>query len=60
LIEPGEVAVVVSTIGKDPPEDIRKQMAAKVRAHLLKYHVDVVNVLICHIHLPEESMKTQT
>jgi len=31
-----------------------------VRAHLLKYHVDVVNVLICHIHLPEELMKTQT
>jgi hypothetical protein len=28
--------------------------------HLLKYHVDVVNVLICHIHLPEELMKTQT
>jgi len=26
----------------------------------LKYHVDVVNVLICHIHLPEELMKTQT
>src|ERR1700704_1577874 len=32
----------------------------RVRAHLLKYHVDVVNVLICHIHLPEELMKTQT
>ena len=31
-----------------------------MRAHLLKYHVDVVNVLICHIHLPEELMKTQT
>src|SRR6266536_753776 len=33
---------------------------ARVRAHLLKYHVHVVNVLICHIHLPEELMKTQT
>jgi len=32
----------------------------KVRVHLLKYHVDVVNVLICHIHLPEELMTTQT
>ena len=31
-----------------------------MRTHLLKYHVDVVNVLICHIHLPEELMKTQT
>jgi uncharacterized membrane protein YqiK len=32
----------------------------RVRTHLLKYHVDVVNVLICHIRLPEELMKTQT
>src|SRR5215470_4595703 len=32
----------------------------RVRTHLLKYHVDVVNVLICHIHLPEDLMKTQT
>jgi len=32
----------------------------KVRGHLLKYHVDVVNVLICNIHLPEELMTTQT
>lgn len=32
----------------------------KVRTHLLKYHVDVVNVLICHIRLPEDLMKTQT
>ncbi|MBK8151407.1 MAG: hypothetical protein IPK58_25250 [Acidobacteria bacterium] len=27
---------------------------------MLKYHVDVVNVLICHIHLPEGLMATQT
>src|SRR5438477_3691697 len=33
---------------------------ARVRMHLLKYHVDVVYVLICHIHLPEDLMKTQT
>src|SRR6476659_394721 len=38
----------------------QERAAARVRAHLLKYHVDVVNVLICHIHLPEELMKTQT
>jgi len=38
----------------------QERAEAKVRAHLLKYHVDVVNVLICHIHLPEELMKTQT
>lgn len=38
----------------------QERAEARVRIHLLKYHVDVVNVLICHIHLPEELMKTQT
>jgi regulator of protease activity HflC (stomatin/prohibitin superfamily) len=38
----------------------QERAEARVRAHLLKYHVDVVNVLICHIHLPEALMKTQT
>ena len=38
----------------------QERAEARVRAHLLKYHVYVVNVLICHIHLPEELMKTQT
>src|SRR2546430_5929185 len=38
----------------------QERAEARVRAHLLKYHVDVVNVLICHIHLPEELMRTQT
>src|SRR4030095_3388467 len=33
-IKPGEVAVVVSNVGKDPSEDVRKQMAAKVRARM--------------------------
>jgi uncharacterized membrane protein YqiK len=38
----------------------QERAEARVRMHLLKYHDDVVNVLICHIHLPEELMKTQT
>src|SRR6202521_251626 len=38
----------------------QERAEARVRAHLLKYHVDVVKVLLCHIHLPEELMKTQT
>src|SRR5260221_622640 len=42
------------------PHEEQERAEARVRAHLLKYHVDVVNVLICHIHLPEELMKTQT
>ncbi|MDX2032839.1 MAG: SPFH domain-containing protein [Blastocatellia bacterium] len=38
----------------------QERAEVRVRTHLLKYHVDVVNVLICHIRLPEELMKTQT
>ncbi|MGH9753006.1 MAG: SPFH domain-containing protein, partial [Blastocatellia bacterium] len=38
----------------------QERAEARVRMHLLKYHVDVVNVLICHIRLPEDLMKTQT
>ncbi len=33
-IAPGEVAVIVSNTGKDPGEEIRKQMAAKVRERM--------------------------
>ena len=29
-VKPGEVAVIVSNVGKDPSEEIRKTMAAKV------------------------------
>jgi len=33
-VKPGEVAVIVSNTGKDPSDDIRRQMAAKVRARM--------------------------
>ncbi len=33
-VKPGEVAVVVSNVGKDPSEDVRRAMAAKVRERL--------------------------
>ncbi|HEX6719746.1 MAG TPA: hypothetical protein VF088_21755, partial [Pyrinomonadaceae bacterium] len=33
-ISPGEVAVVVSNVGKDPSEEIRREMAAKVRQRM--------------------------
>src|SRR3954447_18454145 len=33
-IRPGEVAVVVSNVGKDPSEDVRREMAAKVRKRM--------------------------
>src|SRR5205814_1023189 len=33
-IKPGEVAVIVSNVGKDPTEEIRRQMANKVRTRM--------------------------
>src|SRR5829696_4607374 len=33
-VRPGEVAVIVSNTGKDPSDDIRRQMAAKVRERM--------------------------
>src|SRR5919199_2713838 len=33
-VKPGEVAVVVSNVGRDPSDEIRRQMAAKVRERL--------------------------
>src|SRR5215470_10570549 len=33
-VKPGEVAVVVSNVGKDPSDEVRREMAAKVRARM--------------------------
>src|SRR6201991_89958 len=33
-VRPGEVAVIVSNVGKDPGEDVRRAMAAKIRERL--------------------------
>src|SRR5215210_1425748 len=33
-IKPGEVAVIVSNVGKDPSDEVRREMAAKVRQRL--------------------------
>src|SRR6266852_2840545 len=33
-IRPGEVAVIVSNVGKDPSEEVRRAMAAKIRGRL--------------------------
>src|SRR5256886_480140 len=40
--------------------EVQERAEALVRAHLLKYHVDAVHVLICPIHLPQDLMITQT
>ncbi|HEX8499516.1 MAG TPA: hypothetical protein VF659_02910, partial [Pyrinomonadaceae bacterium] len=42
-VKPGEVAVIVSNVGKDPTEDIRRQMANKVRERLEQEERDQVS-----------------
>lgn len=61
VINENQVGLVDALDGS--PLNPHDYVAAPVEGHnnhLLKYHVDVVNVLICHIRLPEELMKTQT
>src|SRR5918997_2595647 len=41
-VKPGEVAVIVSNVGKDPSEDIRREMADKVRERLEQEERDQV------------------
>ncbi|HZB44635.1 MAG TPA: hypothetical protein VE360_05305, partial [Pyrinomonadaceae bacterium] len=42
-VKPGEVAVIVSNVGKDPTEDIRREMANKVRTRLEQEERDQVS-----------------
>src|SRR5215211_8276372 len=41
-IKPGEVAVVVSNVGKDPSQDVRREMAAKVRKRMEREEMEQV------------------
>src|SRR5690349_19418021 len=42
-VKPGEVAVIVSNVGKDPGEDVRRAMAAKIRERLKREEQDHIN-----------------
>src|SRR5947209_3675946 len=42
-IKPGEVAVIVSNVGKDPGEDVRRAMAAKIRERLEREEREHIN-----------------
>jgi hypothetical protein len=43
-VKPGEVAVIVSNVGKDPGEEIRKAMAAKIRERLEREEEEQVTI----------------
>src|SRR3954468_5344432 len=42
-VKPGEVAVIVSNVGKDPGEDVRRAMAAKIRERLEREEQEHIN-----------------
>src|SRR2546423_456060 len=42
-VKPGEVAVIVSNVGKDPGEDVRRAMAAKIRERLEREEAEHIN-----------------
>ena len=43
-VKPGEVAVIVSNVGKDPGEEIRQAMAAKIRERLEREEEEQVTI----------------
>src|SRR5215216_5908376 len=43
-VKPGEVAVIVSNVGKDPSEDVRREMAAKIRERVEREEEEQVNI----------------
>src|SRR6266567_3196236 len=48
-IKPGEVAVIVSNTGKDPSEEVRREMAAKVRARMEREEKDQAAQSAAHL-----------
>src|SRR5262249_28245226 len=48
-IRPGEVAVIVSNVGKDPTEDIRRAMANKVREKLEREEKEQLAIAAAHL-----------
>jgi uncharacterized membrane protein YqiK len=48
-VKPGEVAVVVSNVGKDPTEDIRRAMAERVREKLEREQREQLTIVAQHL-----------
>src|SRR5262249_53453028 len=48
-VKPGEVAVIVSNVGKDPTEEIRRAMAEKVRGKLEREEREQLAIAAAHL-----------
>src|SRR4029078_5416925 len=53
-IQPGEVAVVVSNVGKDPSEEVRREMAEKVRMRMEREEQQQVQESAARLDLMDE------
>src|SRR5215813_6738219 len=53
-IQPGEVAVVVSNVGKDPSEEVRREMAEKVRLRMEREEKQQVEESAARLDLMDE------
>src|ERR1044072_4083796 len=59
-IKPGEVAVIVSNTGKDPSDEIRRQMAAKVRDRMEREEKEQAAQSAAHLDEADaEEIKTE-
>src|SRR5881392_111263 len=59
-IKPGEVAVIVSNTGKDPSDEVRRQMAAKVRTRMEREEREQAAQSAAHLtQVDAEEIKTE-
>src|ERR1051325_2271681 len=59
-VKPGEVAVVVSNVGKDPSDEVRREMAAKVRQRMEREEKDQAVQSAAHLtKIDAEEIRTE-
>src|SRR5205085_2515225 len=59
-VKPGEVAVIVSNTGKDPSDEVRRQMAAKVRTRMEREEREQAAQSAAHLtQVDAEEIKTE-
>lgn len=54
-IKPGEVAVVVSNVGRDPSEEVRREMAEKVRQRMEREEKEQAEESAARLDMMDES-----
>src|SRR6476620_10397263 len=53
-VKPGEVAVVVSNVGKDPSDEVRREMAAKVRQRMEREQAEQVQESVSRLDMIDD------